>query len=136
MVLVLLKSFDFQLEERMADRYRVVRAYISPYPDSIQFLKGEVVQVIKEFSDDPDWVGWLWCEGKYNNAAWIPKQFLQIQPGHTILNRTYDAKELSVEVGDVLNITEIINGFCMATNETGDQGWVPQKNLVPHDLEI
>jgi hypothetical protein len=131
--LVLPRSFDFQLEEMMADRYRVIQAYISPYPDSIQFLKGEVVQVIKEFSDDPDWVGWFWCEGKHDNAAWIPKQFLRIQPGYAILNRTYDAKELSVEVGDVLNVTETINGFCMATNEAGIQGWVPLKHLLPSD---
>jgi hypothetical protein len=118
----------------MTDRYHVIQAYSSPYPDSIQFHKGEVVQVIKEYTDDPDWVDWLWCEGKHGNAAWIPKQYLQIQPGYAILNRDYDAKELSVEVGDVLNITEIINGFCIAINEAGARGWVPLKHLMRADL--
>ena len=112
-------------------RYRVILNYQSPYPDPIIFHKGEEVFVGKEFTDDPDWKDWVWCEGKQGNQAWVPKQFLEIRANRGIFITDYNALELSVVVGETLDVHEIVNGFGMAEKSDGSHGWVPMKNLEP-----
>ena len=109
--------------------YRVTKEYQSPYPEPIIFHKGEKVSISKEFTDDPDWKNWVWCEGQNNNEAWVPKQYLEIKGNTGTFLIDYNALELSVVVGEVLNIHETVNGFGMAEKQNGERGWVPLKNL-------
>ena len=110
-------------------RYRVIAEYQSPYPDPIIFHEGEKVTIGKEFTDDPDWKDWVWCEGQNNNDAWVPKQYLKVEADQGEFITDYNALELSVGVGETLNIYEIVNGFGMAEKPNGERGWVPLKNL-------
>ncbi|MBN1451569.1 MAG: hypothetical protein JW963_11185 [Anaerolineales bacterium] len=110
-------------------RYRVIQDYQSPYPAPIIFHKGEEVEVGNEFTDDPDWKDWVWCEGEHNNRAWVPKQYLETHAHKGIFITDYNAMELNVVVGETVNIHEIVNGFGMAEKQNGEHGWVPMKNL-------
>ena len=110
-------------------RYHVIESYRSPYPDPIVFHKGEKVLIGKEFTDDPDWKDWVWCEGQSGNKAWVPKQYLEIMGEQGVFITDYDAQELSVAIGETLCIHEIVNGFGMAEKQNGKRGWVPMKNL-------
>lgn len=110
-------------------RYRVIADYQSPYPDPIIFQKGEKVTVGKEFNDDPEWKDWVWCEGENDSKAWVPKQYLKIEPDSGIFLTDYNALELSIVVGETLKIHEIVNGFGMAEKSNGERGWVPLRNL-------
>ena len=111
------------------NRYRVIAEYQSPYPDPILFHKGETVTIGREFTDDPDWKNWVWCEGQNDNQAWVPKQYLEIEAGQGIFITDYNALELSVTVGEVLYIYEIVNGFGMAEKQNRERGWVPLNYL-------
>lgn len=108
---------------------RVIEGYKSPYPDPIVFHKGEKVKVGQEFNQDPDWKNWVWCTGNNHKKAWAPKQYIDIDGADGIFNRDYNARELSVQVGEKLVVYEIVNGFGMAENADGIRGWVPMKNL-------
>ena len=112
-----------------AKKYRVIENYQSPYPEPIIFCKREKVIIGKEFTDNPDWKDWLWCEGQNDNQAWVPKQYLDIESGQGTLITDYNALELSVVIGETLSIHEIINGFGMAEKPDGTCGWVPMKCL-------
>ena len=120
--------------EKPQKQYRVIENYQSPYPEPIIFHKGELVTVGKEFTDDPDWMNWVWCEGRNNNQAWVPKQYLDIEANQGVFNTDYNALELSVVVGEVLIIYEIVNGFGLAEKQTGERGWVPLRNTEPSDI--
>ncbi len=113
------------------NKYKALTEYKTPYPDSIKFRQGEEVKITDKQNDDPDWQNWIWCEGKNNNNAWVPQQYLKIEGNRGILNRDYDAKELSIEVGEILTVFEIINGFAIAENSHGETGWTPLKCLRP-----
>jgi hypothetical protein len=117
-----------------AKRYRVIKAYQSPYPHPIIFHKGEVVRVGEEFTDDPDWKDWVWCEGEHGNKAWVPKQYLYIEADSGVFLTDYDARELSVTVGESIKVFEIVNGFGMSEKQNGERGWVPLKNLQPEEV--
>ena len=111
-------------------RYRVIKDYESPYPHPLTFHKGEVVNLGEEFSDDLDWKDWIWCEDANGVKAWAPKQYLEISEAQGTFIRDYNAMELSLSVGDVLEVDEIVNGFGMAEKADGDRGWAPMKNLM------
>ena len=110
-------------------KYTVIQAYKSPYPDPIIFQKGDIVEVGKEFTEDPDWVNWVWCETADNRQAWVPDQYLDISQNQGIFNREYNAMELSVSVGEGLFVHEIVNGFGKAEKSSGEIGWVPMNCL-------
>ncbi len=112
-----------------ARHFIVIKEYKSPYPDLIVFQEGEEVKVGEEFKEDPDWRNWIWCEGKDNKKAWVPKQYVKIDGLTGRFTRFYDAMELSVQVGEDLLVNEIINGFGMSTKMDGSKGWVPMKNM-------
>ncbi len=110
-------------------KYTAIKAYKSPYPDPIIFQKGDIVEVGKEFTEDPDWVNWIWCDGVDNRQAWVPDQYLDISQNQGIFNREYNAMELSVSVGEGLFVHEIVNGFGIAEKSSGEIGWVPMNCL-------
>ncbi len=93
-----------------------------------------MVTVGKEFTDDPDWKDWVWCEGQNDNRAWVPKQYLEIKENTGKFLTDYNALELSVVVGEILYIHETVNGFGMAEKLNGERGWVPMKNLQMEDI--
>ena len=109
--------------------YAVVEMYKSPYADPICFSKGERVGVGKESTHDPEWKDWFWCVGANENEAWVPAQYLSIEGRKGILLRDYNALELSVAPGELLLVSEILNGFGMAQKADGSRGWVPMKCL-------
>ncbi len=109
--------------------YKVIEAYKSPYPDPLAFQKGEEVKVGQEFKGDPAWKGWIWCEGNKDNKAWVPKQYINIDGSKGILTKDYNAMELSVQPGELLVVSEIVNGFGMTEKTSGIKGWVPIKNM-------
>lgn len=111
--------------------YRVIQDYRSPYPDPIIFLQGEQVAVGREYKDDPEWAGWVWCRGENGQEAWVPKVYLQDRGEEGLFTTDYNAVELSVSVGEQLLVYEIVNGFGMAEKEDGSRGWVPMKCLEP-----
>jgi hypothetical protein len=112
-----------------SQKYRVILDYQPPYPDPIVFRKGEQVTVGREYKDDPDWQNWRWCRGKSNNNAWVPTQYLTIDGKSGIFKRDYNARELTIQKGEKLEIYQVINGFGMAEKSDGNQGWVPLRNL-------
>ena len=120
--------------ELSAKHYRVIEDYQSPYPHPINFHKGEVVQVGEEFTDDPDWKDWVWCEGEHGKKAWAPKQYLKTEAGRGVFLNDYNARELSVTIGEVITVYEVINGFGMSEKQNGERGWVPLKNLQPEEV--
>ena len=110
-------------------KYRVIKEYKSPYPDPLIFKKGDIVETGKEFTEDPDWKNWIWCERADNTKAWVPEQYLEITGKKGTFKKDYNAMELSVTVGEELLIYEIVNGFGMAEKPDGTKGWVPMKNV-------
>ena len=108
---------------------RVIADYESPYPESIKFDKGEQVRIGEKFDQDSDWDNWYWCEGQQENKAWVPIQYIDFDGNIGTINTPYDAKELTIHKGEILETLEEINGFTMAINSKGIKGWAPLKNL-------
>jgi hypothetical protein len=114
--------------------YRVIEDYRSPYPAPIVFQAAEEVGVGREFAGNPDWKDWVWCQGEHGKEAWVPKQYLELRGDRGVFLKDYNARELSVAVGETLRVYEIVNGFGMGEKPDGARGWVPMKVLEPEKL--
>jgi len=111
--------------------YRVVEAYHRSNDDPIVLHRGDPVKVGREFTDDPGWPGWIWCENTAGQGGWVPKRLLKIMGSHGTALADYTARELSIQPEERLMVDKILNGWAFARRLDGDTGWVPMRNLQP-----
>ena len=81
------------------------------------FKKGTPVTISEE---DTSFLGWHACEIA-GYKPYIPKIF--VFDGK--LTRDYNPTELIQEVGDTLEVREIVYAWLLATNDSGVTGWIP-----------
>ena len=104
-----------------------IAAHRSNYPTPIAFLAGDKV---KTGRPDDEFPGWIWCQTPDGNEGWAPQSFLEFGNGSTAVAKSdYNAKELNVEPGEILETIQTLSGWIRCRSESGDEGWVPAKVL-------
>jgi multidrug efflux pump len=101
-----------------------VSFYRSPFPMPLQAGKGTVLHLKVRSDEEP---GWVYGASPDDREGWVPRDWLHIEGSRGTLKRDYDASELNLEPGDQLEVSLVLNGWCMARNATGDIGWVPER---------
>lgn len=105
---------------------RVIEEYKSPYTDPLIINKGEILSIGEKESE---WSGWIWCTNKFGKSRWVPENYLEINGNKAKMSRDYNATELSVNVGEELDIQEEEAEWYWVINQQGKSGWVPIKNV-------
>lgn len=111
----------------MPPTYRVEKAYQAVYADPLAARKGERLRFERRASE---WAGWLWCTNSAGQSAWVPEAWVVLEGRSCVMQRDYDATELSVESGERIAADLVESGWAWATTESGESGWVPLDNLV------
>jgi len=68
---------------------------------------------------------WYACDIE-GHQTYVPENF--VHDGK--LTRDYNPTELVQEVGDILELREIVYAWLVATNENGITGWIPAEAVV------
>jgi uncharacterized protein YgiM (DUF1202 family) len=105
---------------------QVIEDYNSPYTEPLFFKKNEEVSIGEK---DSEWSGWVWCTNKDKDSRWVPENYVEISGNIGKIKRDYNARELSVRVGEILTIEEEEAEWFWVTNQQGESGWVPIKNV-------
>ena len=71
------------------------------------------------------WRGWLWCVPADGPSGWVPSAFVRRDGASGVALRDYDASELTVKPGDVLEALEEESGWLRCLAADGAVGWVP-----------
>jgi len=104
-----------------------VRAYASAYgAGALAAGRGEQLQC--EARPSP-WPGWLWCTAPDGRRGWVPAAWLEERDDDHRLLRDYSAVELTVSVGETLEILRVESEWAWARKADGQCGWVPLDNL-------
>lgn len=106
----------------------VIKSYQKQYLDPIQLNVGDIVVLGKEETEEK-WIGWIWAETK-NNSGWIPIQivFFSEDKKTGVILEYYSASELSIDLGDKLQVLKSLNGWLWVKNlETNEEGWIPSE---------
>lgn len=109
--------------------YTVIADYTSAYPDPLDLRSGDRVTVGREYDEDPEWAGWIWCETASGVAGWVPKAVLDISEARGVLREDFNTRELTVKTGERLRVTRILNGWAWGEKESGETGWVPLRHI-------
>jgi uncharacterized protein YgiM (DUF1202 family) len=105
---------------------RVIEDYNSPYTEPLKFTKGEILTIGEKESE---WSGWIWCTNKSGESRWVPENYLEIDENTCKILQDYNATELSITVGEELIIENEEAEWFWVTNQQGNSGWVPIKNV-------
>lgn len=106
----------------------VIKSYQKQYLDPIQLKVGDNVVLGKEETEEK-WKGWIWAEIK-NNSGWIPMEIISFSEDKKagVILENYSAAELSVNLGDELEVLKSLNGWFWVKNlQTNEEGWIPSE---------
>jgi hypothetical protein len=106
---------------------RVIEEYQAPYPDPIRVHKGDEVMVDEHKRTDI--AGWIWCTSRAGKSGWVPRAYIDLQGSAGKMQCDYSAVELTIQVGEILSVGKVESSFYWATNQSGQQGWVPMANV-------
>jgi hypothetical protein len=120
----------------MTKRYIVQESRESPYSEPVILTKGEAVTVGEEYKEKVYWPGWIWCETA-DKKCWVPFQTIEKkQKNLGIMKEDYNATELNVKTGDIIEAEKELNGWVWG-KRSGDNrfGWVPMDILKEEDTD-
>jgi len=105
-------------------KVKIVKPYRWEHPGKFPaFEKGTSVSL--DENEDTDFLGWYSCE-ILGHKSYVPITF--VSDGQ--LTRNYNPTELIQELGDILEVNEIVNAWLFATNDAGITGWIPAECVV------
>jgi hypothetical protein len=108
-------------------RIRVIESYQRPYDDPIKVSAGE--PVVPDLNKLTDIEGWIWCTSRDGRSGWAPRSWLKQSATGWCLDRAFDAMELTISRGEVLEAIFEESGFYWARRQDGESGWVPCRNV-------
>jgi len=103
----------------------------SEYPNPITFDAGTRLTVGERSNGSQGWVDWFLCGTPGQEDGWVPLQVLEFIDEKTAVAReNYTARELDVDIGDVLESSRTLNGWAWCVRVCDEaSGWVPLNNV-------
>lgn len=108
--------------------FRVVEAHTASYPVAMVVSAGNSLEIDRKRSEFP---GWVWGRDSHGIEAWVPEGYLEVHGGDARFLVDYDSAELTVSVGEVVDVIEVAAGWSWCRHTDGRMGWIPTHNLVP-----
>lgn len=113
--------------------YLVQEDYTVCYPHPIILKKGDPL-TIEKWETNPDWLGWAFCVDTRGIKGWVSQKYLNVNGSTAIATADYEATELAVTAGEVVESEKEEFGWAWVKNSRGAAGWVPLKILAPHGV--
>ena len=114
----------------MERKARVIKPHQSEFPVPIELEKGDQIEgKVKKTT----WEGWAWCQSSAGVKGWVPTEYLQViqdKEGWFLVVQNYNARELSAQKDEILELSDQEAGeWVWATTEDGQSGWIPLENI-------
>ncbi len=108
--------------------WQVTKAHQRSYETPISGKAGDVFTTTGR---KDNWQGhvWIWCSNKEGRSGWVAESILDVKQTQAALKEDFDAIELSVQAGEVLEGSRQLAGWLWLRNAQGKSGWVPLENL-------
>lgn len=109
----------------------VTRPYERPYEKPIAVAAGD--PVTPDFNRKTSIGGWVWCTARDGHAGWTPHAWIELSGNTWRMLRDFNALELSISIGELLDVQLEESSFYWAARESGETGWVPVEYVSPAD---
>jgi hypothetical protein len=110
-------------------RFRVTKKYVREFEIAPRVNAGDEVRFAWYDQKNP---GWFFGQTLAGIEGYFPTLWFNIQEesNRAEAQREYDAMELTVEVGQILEVLDTIGRWLLVRAENGSVGWVPKENVV------
>ena len=115
-------------ENRRGQAVKVVAPYRAAYHGSLRLQPGDTVQV---GDGDDRWPAFRWCVAANGATGWVPENYLEIRGETGRAMREYDTNELTVAVGERLEVLAEMGGWLRCRQSSGEVGWLPAEHTEP-----
>ena len=105
----------------------VTESWTVTYSDPIQVSAGDPLK-LNGREDIWDGYTWLWAESQDGKEGWVPDCIVS-KGDHPKATKTYSAIELTCRKGQSLIAEKRLHGWVWCSDQSGKQGWVPERNL-------
>jgi len=72
---------------------------------------------------------WVWAKSRDGKEGWVPDSIITTDAPFRV-TQTYSAQELTCQKGQTLTSHNTLHGWVFCTDEQGQSGWVPARNLA------
>jgi hypothetical protein len=108
---------------------RVVAPHVTSDPNPVRFRTGDTIGVGHH---DQQWTAYVWATDQAGRAGWVPDEYLEMCGAHEATALCdYDATELTVARGEVLEVLDEAGGWYLCRSRSGISGWVPGNTVEP-----
>ena len=106
-----------------SDKARVSTSRPCDHVVTIHIRPGDVVGVGHRNQQYPEF---LWCASEDGHQGWVAESYLEMTGDkEAAAVREYDAAQLTVVEGEVLDVLDRQGAFVLCRSAAGAQGWVP-----------
>jgi len=113
--------------ESSARQVRVIESRPRDHVVTIHLGPGDVVGVGHRNQQYPEFI---WCASEDGHQGWVAESYLEITgEKEAVAKCEYDAAQLTVMEGEVLDVLDQQGAFVLCRNDSGGQGWVPRRVL-------
>jgi hypothetical protein len=109
-------------------KYRVIKEHKASFTFALLAAEGDEVTIGKE---DPEMPGWFWCKSKGGVEMWVPRTYIALKGTVWRFTQDYNSTELSVKVGETVQIIGESLGWAECLNGEWCYGWIPINKLEP-----
>lgn len=110
-----------------SDKVRVTASRPADHVVTIHIRPGDVVGVGHRNQQYPEF---LWCASGDGHQGWVAESYLRMTgEKEAVAQREYDAAQLTVIRGELLDVLEQQGSWLLCRNARGVQGWVPSSIL-------
>ncbi len=111
-------------------RVSVIHQHRSNYPDPVSFRRGDRLVAGRR---DTEYPGWIRVTAGDGREGWAPEQYLDLDESPALALEDYSARELDTEIGEQLDVLQVLNDWLLVENARGVRGWVPAQTTAPAD---
>ncbi len=113
--------------ETSPQQVRVIESRPRDHVVTIHISPGDVVGIGHRNQQFPEFI---WCASEDGHQGWVAESYLEIgDEKEAVATCEYDAAQLTVIEGEVLEVLDRQGAFVLCRNAAGGQGWVPRRVL-------
>ena len=76
---------------------------------------------------DRSWPGWVWVTAADGRGSYVPEEILLLrEDGSVQVRQAFNARDLSVQKGEVVQALREVRGWLWCRNGAGEEGWLPE----------
>jgi hypothetical protein len=105
-----------------------IASYSPQNKSPISGVRGDVFTLGQR---DDEFPGWIWTTAPDGRSGWTHESFLEMTGDRATLREDYTAQELTIRVGDTLEILREVGGWLWCRTASGNLGWLPASHVNP-----